>query len=267
PMPGRHRIGVEVRDDDGPTRTTHARKLGVRGVELADVPDDEPAPDYVERRGGEWQCSQMRGGHRRHALRGLKHLRYGVDADGEPRRCAPQATADAAAGVQQPATGDRCGQCRDQPVLEIADRRLRLIAWSPQSIAFSNGQHRYSAATRRWPYAWRSSGTRWASRRTVRSARGSEKCPRAQRPRACTWPSVRPQPCTLVSCTDGNRLLSTSVKSSTRSLSRRSSQGTCGSSCVIHDTHSGCVHSSRMVGVTLIASTLPYVPRRCGVGV
>src|SRR5207302_7346464 len=38
-----------VRDDDRPADAADARELGVRQIELAHVPDREPAPDDVER--------------------------------------------------------------------------------------------------------------------------------------------------------------------------------------------------------------------------
>ncbi len=84
-------------------------------------------------------------------------------------------------------------------------------------------------------------GARCAGRRAPRSRRA----PTASR--ASTRPTALPQPRVRWSCTDGKRLFSTSSKSSTRAFSRRASQGTSGSSCVIHATHSGCVHSSSVV--------------------
>ena len=70
-------------------------------------------------------------------------------------------------------------------------------------------------------------------------------------------PSAFPHAFVLLSCSEGKRLSITSRKLSTRVLSARSIQGTRGSSCVIHCTHSGSVHSSSVVGVPASASTSP----------
>jgi len=96
---------------------------------------------------------------------------------------------------------------------------------------------------------------------------GLREIARAQRPRAITRPIAFPHPSVRWSCTEGKRLLSTSSKSSTRARSRLFIHGTSGLSWVIHRTHAGSVHSSSVVGVPRSASTSPYVPRRCGVGV